>query len=284
MTEPAGLLHRYATVNGIRMHYVEQGEGPLVVLLHGFPEFWYSWRHQIPALATRFRVVAPDQRGYNLTEKPRGVEAYKTSTLADDVAALVRHLGAERAHVVGHDWGGGVAWTFAMQHPELLATLAVLNCPHPALMARGILRPRQLLRSWYIFFFQLPWLPEKLLSARGYRAALQPFREWPHRPGTFSRDDLRAYREAMAQPGALTAMINWYRALSRTRPPIQTPIIDAPTLVIWAEDDKALGVELTHGLERYVRDLTIRYVPETSHWVQQERPELVNQYLLEFLR
>src|SRR5438128_5376616 len=130
--------HRDIITNGIRMHYVERGEGPLVVLLHGFPEFWYSWRHQIPALAPRFRVVAPDQRGYNLTEKPHGVDAYRIDNLAADVAALIRHLGEERAVIVGHDWGGGVAWWFAMHHPELTRKLIVLNCPHPLAMERGL--------------------------------------------------------------------------------------------------------------------------------------------------
>src|SRR5947209_1748008 len=143
-TERPGLQHRYATINGIRMHYVEQGSGPLVVLLHGFPEFWYSWRHQIEGLSGRFRVVAPDQRGYNLTEKPHGIAAYAMENLTADIAALIRHLGEQQAVIVGHDWGGGVAWAFAMQYPELTRRLIVMNCPHPAAMAQGLRTFKQL--------------------------------------------------------------------------------------------------------------------------------------------
>jgi pimeloyl-ACP methyl ester carboxylesterase len=286
-TETHGLRHHYAIVNGIRMHYVEQGTGRLVVLLHGFPEFWYSWRKQIPALAAAgFRVVAPDQRGYNLTEKPRGVSSYDRGKLTADVAALICHLGESEAVIVGHDWGGGVAWAFAMDYPEMTRRLIVLNCPHPAAMVRGLRTARQLLRSWYIFFFQIPYLPEAGFRFRSYRAIDQAFRGGAIRKDTFSDDDIRAYKEAAAQPGALTAAINWYRAAFRgglrwTRP---MPDITAPTLVIWAEADRALGKELTYGMDRWVQNLTIKYVPKTSHWVQQEQPELVNRYILAFLR
>jgi pimeloyl-ACP methyl ester carboxylesterase len=284
--ETPGLTHHYATVNGIRMHWAEQGRGPLVVLLHGFPEFWYSWRHQMPALAAAgFRVVAPDQRGYNLTEKPRGIAAYGMDHLVADVAALIRELGEERAAIVGHDWGGGVAWSFAARHPEMARRLAVLNCPHPAAMQRALRRnPRQMLRSWYILFFQVPKLPELAFRAQNYRAIEQAFRGMALRPGTFSDEDIRAYKSAAAQPGALTAAINWYRAAAREFRRMQPlPAITVPALLIWATEDRALGVELTHGMARWVKNLTIRYIPRTSHWVQQERPEIVNRYLLEFL-
>ena len=286
-TETHGLRHQYAIVNGIRMHYVEQGTRPLVVPPHGFPKFWYSWRKQIPALAAAgFRVVAPDQRGYNLTDKPRGVSSYNMGKLTADVAALIRHLGESEADIVGHDWGGGVAWAFAMAYPAMTRRLIVLNCPHPAAMARGLRTARQLLRSWYIFYFQIPYLPEAGFRFGSYRAIDQAFRGWAIRKDTFSDDDIRAYKEAAAQPGALTAAINWYRAAFRgglrwTRP---MPDITAPTLVIWAEEDRALGKELTYRMDRWVQNLTIKYVPKTSHWVQQEQPGLVNSYLLEFLR
>lgn len=286
--EPAveGLRHQYAVVNGVRLHYVEAGRGPLVVLLHGFPEFWYSWRHQIDALAPYFHVVAPDQRGYNLSEKPHGVSAYKVETLVEDVAALIHHLGEEQAVIVGHDWGGGVAWSFAIAHPEMTRRLIVLNCPHPAAMARGLRTLKQLRRSWYMFFFQLPKLPEWSLRIRNYRAIESAFRGMVHRPGTFTDADIRAYKEAAAQPGALSSEINWYRALLRggVRQMKQSyPTIEAPTLLIWGEDDTALGKELTYGTERWAPHLTVRYIPNTSHWVQQEQPELVNRYMLEFL-
>ncbi len=285
--ETTGLTHHYGTVNSIRMHWVERGSGPLVVLLHGFPEFWYSWRHQLGALAQAgYRAVAPDQRGYNLTEKPRGVSAYSIDNLVEDVAALIRQLGEERAVIVGHDWGGGVAWMFAMRQPQMTRRLVVMNCPHPAALQQALRRnPRQMLRSWYILFFQLPKLPELAFRARNYRAIERALRGWALRPGSFSDEDIRAYKEAAAQPGALTAAINWYRAAAREfRRERPLPRIQAPTLLIWATEDRALGTELTRDMERWVSDLQIRYIPKTSHWVQQERPELVNRYLLEFLR
>jgi pimeloyl-ACP methyl ester carboxylesterase len=163
--ETAELKHAFVEVAaGVRLHYVEAGTGPLVVLLHGFPEFWFSWRHQLPALANAgFRVVAVDQRGYNLSDKPRGLDAYRTSVLAQDVARVIERLGVDRASVVGHDWGGGIAWTFAMGYPERLDRLAILNAPHPGTFVRHLGSPRQLRKSWYLFFFQLPWLPEVLL-------------------------------------------------------------------------------------------------------------------------
>ncbi|HLZ69057.1 MAG TPA: alpha/beta hydrolase [Dehalococcoidia bacterium] len=283
--EAPGLTHHYETVNGIRMHWAEQGRGPLVLLLHGFPEFWYSWRHQLPALAAAgFRAVAPDQRGYNLTEKPAGIGAYASEYLVEDVADLIRKLGEEQAVIVGHDWGGGVAWLFAMRHPELTRRLAVLNCPHPAAMQHALRRnPRQMLRSWYMLYFQIPKLPELGFRAGNYRSIERALRGWA-RPGTFSDDEIRAYKEAAAQPGALTAAINWYRAAAREfRRERPMPLIETPTLLIWATNDRALGVELTHGMERWVGDLRIRYIPRTSHWVQQEQPGLVNRYLREFL-
>jgi epoxide hydrolase 4 len=282
-----GLRHQYAMVNGVRLHYVEAGSGPLVLLLHGFPEFWYSWRHQIDALAPHFRVVAPDQRGYNLSEKPHGVGAYAIDTLVEDVAALIRHLGEEQAVIVGHDWGGGVAWSFALAHPEMTRRLIVMNCPHPAAMARGLRTFKQLRKSWYMFFFQIPKLPEFALRAGNYRAIERAFRGAVHRPGTFTDADIRAYKEAAAQPGALTSEINWYRSMLRgglRQATQQFPTISAPTLLIWGEDDQALGKELTYGTERWVSNLTVKYIPNTSHWVQQEQPEMVNGYLLDFLR
>lgn len=282
----AELRHEVAEVNDIRLHYVTQGEGELVLLLHGFPEFWYSWRHQIPVLAEHFRVVAPDLRGYNLSEKPPGVGSYQIERIVEDVVALVHHLGYERAIVVGHDWGGMIAWRLAIERPDLVRRLIVLNIPHPEAMRRGLRRPRQLLRSWYIFFFQLPWLPELALRARNYAAIERAFRGMAVRKEAFSDADIAAYQEAAARPGALTAAINWYRAAFRSEPfirPQPLPRVEAPTLMIWGENDAALGEELTYGTERWVRDFRVYYIPNCSHWVQQEQPELVNRLILEFL-
>jgi len=277
---PDDLRHRYAEVNGIRMHYVEAGSGATVVLLHGFPEFWYSWRHQIAALAPHYRVVAPDLRGYNETQ---GFGPYDTDTLQQDVLSLFDHLGEDQVHLVAHDWGAALAWLIAINHPGRLKTLTICNVPHPSLFQRGLRRPRQLLRSWYIFFFQIPWLPERLVAAGNYhRLARGIMRDC--RPGTFTREDIQAYLQAWRRQG-LGGGINWYRALLRSRKPLPDPVpqIPVPTLLVWGENDRALGKELTFGTEQYVRDLEIEYLPGTSHWVQQEEPARINELLLRHL-
>ena len=277
-------MERDVSVNGVRLHCVVEGEGPLVLLLHGFPETSHAWRKQIPELARRFRVVAPDLRGYGRSDKPSGVDAYRTPVLADDVAGLVRAFGVERAHIVGHDWGGAVAWAFAMLHPDAIDQLVVLNCPHPAVMARALRSNwRQIRRSWYIFAFQLPWLPERILARDGARAIKDALRRSAKRPETFTEADLELYARAFSTPGAATGAINLYRAAVRARIPARK--IAAPTLLIWGEDDSALGIELTRGMEAlFVRPPRIEYLPETSHWVMEERPDVVNRLLNEFLR
>ncbi len=281
MTATAGesWSHHQAIVNGIRLHWVEQGQGPLVLLLHGFPEFWYSWRHQIPVLAQRFRVVAPDLRGYNLSEKPQ--RGYDVETLTDDVSSLVRTLGEERASVVGHDWGGLLAWVFAIRFPDVIKKLVILNAPHPARFEEEVRRPRQFFRSTYALFFQLPGLPELLLGANRCWPLARLMQRSAVEKGAFSEADLERYREAMSRPGTLTAALNYYRAASLRRLP-RDQTVRTPTLIVWGEHDAALGKELTYGLERWVPDLTIRYL-DCGHWTQQERPEEVNRYLMEFL-
>ncbi len=284
---PVELEHRTVTTNGIRLHCVVAGRGPLVVLLHGFPEFWYSWRHQIPALAAAgFRVAAPDLRGYNDSDKPDGVEAYRMTELVEDVVGLVRALGEERAAIVGHDWGGALAYAFAMLHPEMTTRLAVLNCPHPDIFGRAITEGdmEQMKKSWYMFFFQLPLLPEALLAANDFKL-LKRFAYDHARRGTFSRRDLARYCEAFEKPGALTGAINWYRAMFR-RPQggRAYPKIAAPTLVIWGTADHFLGVHLLRGMTRhFAGPFRLVRLPGVSHWVQQEAPRRVNALLLRFL-
>jgi len=279
--------HHEAYVNGVRLHYVEQGQGPLVVLLHGFPEFWYSWRHQIPALAEAgYRVIAPDQRGYNTSEKPRGVRSYRIEHLVDDVAALIQHAGESQATVVGHDWGGAVAWAVPMLRPEVVDKLVVMNAPHPQALAREFRHLRQLLRSWYVFFFQLPWLPETAVRFRRYRMIERVLRNEPKRPGAFSDEDIAAYKQAIAQPGALTAAINYYRAAVR-RNPFDSSMqrqIDAPTLLIWGEADAYLGLSLTERLEQWAPNIRVERIPDASHWVQIDAAERVNELMIDFLR
>jgi epoxide hydrolase 4 len=280
--------HGEAVVNGVRLHYVEQGEGPLVVLLHGFPEFWYSWRHQIPTLAgAGFRAVAPDMRGYNLSEKPEGLHPYRVEALVDDVAGLIRHLGGDRATVVGHDWGGLVGWYAAIMRPEVLDRLVILNAPHPAAYRREFARSTQAIRSWYAGFFQLPVLPEAGIRAADFLLLEQVLRRDPVRPDAFSDEDVRRYKEALGRPGALTAAINYYRAAARDRDrlfALARSRIDTPTLLVWGEKDRYLVDSLTEGLDEWVSDLRVERIPQASHWIAADAPEQVNRLLLDFLR
>ena len=275
--------HEYIVSNGIKLHYVTQGEGSLMLMLHGFPEFWYSWRHQIPELAKDCKVVALDLRGYNESDKPPQQSAYVMSEFIKDVEGVIKGLGYDRCVLVGHDWGGAIAWNFAYAHPEMLERLIVLNIPHPAKFAEGMRIPQQLLRSSYVFFFQLPLLPELLLQASDYEAIANALTGMAVDKSTFSTADIEAYKNAAAKRGALTAMLNYYRnALSNFRQQ-DWSLLQVPTLMIWGEEDKALAKELTYGTEAYVRDFQIHYIPNCSHWVQQEQPELVNRYIREFL-
>ena len=278
--------HRHAIIGGLRLHYVEAGRGPLVLLLHGFPEFWYAWRYQIPALASAgFRVLAPDLRGYNESAKPQGIEAYRLACLASDVAGLTAYAGVGRAHVVGHDWGGIVAWWLAMHQPNVVDRLAILNAPHPAAFLRELRTPGQLLRSWYTFFFQLPALPELIFRAGNYVLLERMLRRQPLRPGAFTDEDIQRYKKALSQPGALTAALNYYRAAFRHRREDTQGIspVGAPTLLIWGERDRYLGVRLTEGLQGWVSNLRVERLPQASHWVQSDAPEQVNRLLIEFL-
>jgi pimeloyl-ACP methyl ester carboxylesterase len=280
--------HRYATVNGVRLHYVEYGKGPLILLLHGFPECWYAWRYQLPALAEAgYRVVAPDLRGYNLSDKPRGVHAYRMECFIGDVKGLIQTLGEDRAVVLGHDWGGVIAWQLAISEPQMVKKLIILNAPHPQRYLEALKTPGQLLRSWYVLFFQLPWLPELMIRSFGFAGLRQRLLNEPVHADAFDEVTVKVYQRALAQPGALTASLNYYRAGFRSlvrglRPNIQP--IEMPTLVIWGEQDRYLGADLLEGLEPWVKDLTVERFADASHWVQAEVPERVNERMLQFLR
>ncbi|MFN8545656.1 MAG: alpha/beta hydrolase [Candidatus Binatia bacterium] len=302
--------HRHIETNGIRLHCVVDGSGPLVVLLHGFPECWYSWRHQLAALAPRFRVVAPDLRGYGDSDKPAGVAAYDLQELRADVLGLIHALGEREAVIVGHDWGGGLAWSFAIEHPEATRRLVVMNCPHLAKFQEHLRAdPLQLLRSWYMFFFQIPWLPETLLGLGHAWAVGNAIRRSAVRKGAITEDDLGALRDAASRPGALRAAINYYRATFRSTDALaglpagvrrflfgdrpfpaarrhlaDWPKIAAPTLLIWGEQDIALRKALTYDMEPlFSGPFTLHYIPDCGHWVQQEAADEVNRVLLEFL-
>lgn len=270
----------YARVNGLRMHYAEAGSGPLVVLLHGFPETWYMWRNVIPVLSTRFHVVAPDMRGYNESDKPEGVGSYTLDKLSEDIVGLIKEMGEERAHIVGHDWGGVIAWHMGQHYPEVVEKLVVINAPHPATFQRELRRLHQLARSWYAFFFQLPLLPEAAV-----RATIRGLAGSAAVPGAFTEEALDVYENGVSQPGAATAMINYYRAAARQSFRIvgSYKVVDVPTLVIWGMKDTFLSPRLLDGLERWVRDVRIERVEESAHWVPEEKPERVTELLVEFL-
>jgi pimeloyl-ACP methyl ester carboxylesterase len=283
-------LVRHERVAGgdVALHVVRAGEGPAVVLLHGFPEFWYSWRHQIePLVAAGFSVGAPDLRGYNLSDRPSDVGAYRLDRLVEDVAAVIRSTGRPRAHVVGHDWGGVIAWALAASRPELVDKLVIMNAPHTRLYVETLRRNlRQVLRSWYVLFFRLPALPERALAAGNYAAIRRMLKRYPAERGAFSDADVERYVEAISRPGALRAGLNYYRANATGRGLRlgYSARTDAETLVIWGEKDPALVPELLDGLERVAPRVRVHRMPEVSHWVQSEAPDEVNRTLIEFLR
>ncbi|MFL6254200.1 MAG: alpha/beta fold hydrolase [Pyrinomonadaceae bacterium] len=285
------IRHGYAQVGDVRLHYAECGEGErLVLLLHGFPECWYSWRRQLPVLGRRFRVVAPDMRGYNLSDKPGRVEDYQMKRLVDDVTGLIRHFGAREAAVVGHDWGGAVAWAVAQYYPDYVWKLASLQTPPPAVWGRN-LTLKQLLRSWYMFFFQLPSIPEWLMR-RGDFARLGRMLRATSRPGTFNDKEIEVLKAALREPGAVTGGINYYRANLRAflgrgfgkqeiRPHERVRV---PTLFIYGERDFAILPETVAGVADYVdAPYTELRLGRSNHWVQQESPAEVNAALLTFL-
>ncbi|WP_122090465.1 alpha/beta fold hydrolase [Halalkalicoccus subterraneus] len=289
--------HEEEIVNGVRLHYVEAGEGPLVVLLHGFPDHWYGWRKQISALVEAgYRVVAPDMRGYNRSEKPPGVSAYRIDTLVEDVRALIDRCGTKRAHLVGHDWGGVVAWEVAARHPECIDRLVVMNAPHPGAYRRELrdLDSDQRRRSLYVLLFQLPLIPELLFRVGDQHLLEWLLREASTNPEAFDRKSLRRYKRACAGPGAMTAMLNYYRAAFRGTVRAAVPgwgdpgattsdgLVSRPTLVLWGTDDAALSSTLTEGLDEWVSDVAVERIDGAGHWIQLDAPERVNDSLVEF--
>ncbi len=282
---PDIVQHREITANGVRMHYVEGGEGPPVLLLHGFPEFWRGWRYQIPALVEAgYHVIAPDQRGYNLSEKPRGIRAYELDKLTGDVIGLMDAVGLEKVTLIGHDWGAIVAWWVAVQHPERLDGLINLHVPHPVVMRKHLMgNLAQIRKSWYVFFFQLPWLPEAMIRAGNWRAGVRTMQS-TSRPGTYSDDDMELYRQAWSQPGAMTGMINWYRAMRYSvGQKVSSPRVTVPTLLIWGAKDFALSREMAQPSIDLCTQGRLEMIEEATHWVQHEEPERVNKLMLDFL-
>ena len=281
----ADVRFRYIETNGVRLHVAEAGleDGPLVILLHGFPEFWYGWREQIPALAEAgYRVLAPDQRGYNISDKPEGMEAYRTEELVFDVVGLIDALGYQSAEaVIGHDWGGLVAWPLAAEYPGRVERLGIFNAPHPIVADRSLRKPAQLAKSSYVFFFQLPRIPEFVLSAGNWLGASQLLVRSSH-PGTFSEGELARYRQAWEHTGAIEAMVNWYRAAIRYRPHRAAQRVQIPTEIVWGAEDSVLGPRMARQSLDFCEIGSLTLLP-ASHWVQHEAPDLVNERLLSLL-
>ena len=280
------LEHNYIETNGIRLHVVQGGpkSGIPVILLHGFPETWRCWVRQLPTLADAgIRVIAPDQRGYNLSDKPKGIKSYHVEELVNDIVGLIDALGYEKVNLVGHDWGAIVAWMLAYKHPERLQRLGILNVPHPLVMRRFLTRDLdQIRRSWYVFFFQLPWLPEVGMQANDWRGAVLALRG-SGLIHTFTNEDIEKYKESWSQPGAMTSMINWYRAL---RYQIRLPKemrIRVPTLMLWGVKDFALTHRMARPSMDHCEQGNLIFFPEATHWVQRDAAAEVNHYLIDFL-
>ena len=272
--------------NGISLHTRQAGpeDGPLVVLLHGFPEFWDSWHRQIEPLADAgYRVVVPDQRGYNRSDKPDGVASYHIEELVADVVGLIDAAGRETAAVAGHDWGAAVAWWLALSHPDRIDSLTAVNVPHPTVMEETLRHSlSQLRKSWYMFAFQVPMLPETIATANNCRVLSRGLTN-SSRPGTFSATDLQRYREAWTQPGAVTSMINWYRAMGRYRPRPPREQVSVPTLVMWGQQDEFLEPAMAEESLTYCDDGRVVTYPSATHWVLHERPEETAEELLAHL-
>jgi pimeloyl-ACP methyl ester carboxylesterase len=284
----SGITVGKVAANGLTFEVAQAGEGDnLALCLHGFPELNFSWRYQMPLLAEMgYRVWAPNQRGYGASSRPVGVEQYSADRIVADAAALFDASGARKLTLVAHDWGGAIAWMFAINRVRPVERLVVMNLPHPICFAEALKHWPQRRRSWYMAAFQLPWLPEAALTAKDAAAIRHAFRGMAVDKSRFPDEVLDVYAAAAQRPGAATAMVNWYRAAARHRDRMALSNggrVEVPTLIVWGEEDTALGLETLNGTERFVPDLTIRRLPGVSHWVQQEAPEAVNAILAEWL-
>jgi epoxide hydrolase 4 len=285
----------YADVNGVRLHYVTAGHGKLIMFVHGFPEFWYEWKNQLAEFGKNYQAVAPDMRGYNLSSKPADVDQYQVKYLVEDLRALAEKLGHKKFILVAHDWGGAVAWAFAIAHPEYLEKLVIINAPHPGVFQRELREnPAQQKASSYMLMFRGPQA-EQILSANNYATLVQVVLGEGLKNGVFTEEDKKAYIEAWSQPGALTGGLNYYRA-AKVGPPagegdkgqsfasdFKSLQVNVPTLVIWGEKDAALLTGNLDGLDKFVPSLTIKRIPEGTHWVIHEKPALVNGYIRDFI-
>ncbi|CAI2349758.1 unnamed protein product [Caenorhabditis sp. 36 PRJEB53466] len=286
-----GWNSRYIKLKKVRLHYVQTGsdDKPLMLFIHGYPEFWYSWRFQLKEFADRYRCVAIDQRGYNLSDKPKLVENYSIDELTGDVRDVIEELGYEKAIVVAHDWGGLVAWEFAARFPEMVEKLICCNIPRPGAFAKRLSGSwSQFRKSWYIFFYQNEKIPELLCVADDMKMLEMCFRAKPmgiRNSQNFTDEDLEAWKYSFSMNGAsFKYPINYYRNIFTNLKPKRDPILEMPTLIIWGTGDGALDVEAAEESCKTLRNATFKTIPGASHWVQQDEPELVNSYITDFLR
>jgi pimeloyl-ACP methyl ester carboxylesterase len=292
------LKDKYVKVNGVKLHYVTAGKGPLILFLHGFPEFWYEWKNQLAEFGKDHQAVAPDMRGYNLSDKPTELDQYKIAVLVEDIRALGDHFSHNKKFVlVAHDWGGAVAWAFAIAHPDYLDKLVIINAPHPGVFAKLLASdPKQQAASQYMLMFRSD-KAEANLSNNNYAGLVGAVLGAGLKNGTFTEDDKQAYIKAWSQPGALTGGLNYYRA-NRVGPPSpdgkpstgnfavdpSALMVKVPTLVIWGEKDTALLTGNLDGLEQFVPQLTVKRIADGTHWVIHEKPAEVNGDIREFIR
>jgi pimeloyl-ACP methyl ester carboxylesterase len=276
----------YYDVNGVTLHALQEGQDnhEIIIFLHGFPEFSYAWHEQLPFFAGKgFNALAPDLRGYNLSSKPKGIKPYVVDNMVADIAALIRRLTSQKVTLVGHDWGGGVAWVLAMQHPELLKKLVILNMPHLQVMLNNLKHnPKQILKSWYAAFFQLPFIPEWICRIYNYHFLKNSLLKTAN-PRTFSRQDMQQYRNAWRQPYALTAMINWYRAFKQDAVKSYTKVT-VPTLLIWGKKDAALSAEMAQQSIAQCTNGKLVFLNDATHWLHHEKPNEINQLIWGFAK
>jgi epoxide hydrolase 4 len=292
------LKSQYAEVNGVRLHYVSAGRGKLIMFVHGFPEFWYEWEKQLIEFGREYQAVAPDMRGYNLSSKPADIENYHVNDIIDDLRALAEHLGHQKFIMVAHDWGGAIAWAAAMRHPEMMEKLVIINSPHPAVFARELLNnPDQQKASQYMLMLRSAEA-ERVLSENNFARLMDVLVQFGSK-WEMSEETRLKYIEAWSQPGALTGSLNYYRASPLYPPtskddealiggilnlPREILAVKVPTLVIWGEEDQALLTGNLSGLEEYIEDLTVKRIPDGTHWVIHEQPELVNTFIRDFIK
>lgn len=279
----------FIELDDVRLHIVSAGpeDGDLVILLHGFPEYWYSWRHQLPFLASLgFRVVAPDLRGFNKSSKPKGMQSYRSETVANDISQLIRKLGKPSAHIVGHDWGAAIAWMFAMRHQDQLDSLSILNLPHPLQMIEGFKDWNQIKKSWYIAFFQLPFLPERFLKYDNHWVLRWLMKNDTVRDNVFTQDDIEKFIEAFEGQNAWRSTIAYYRALryeNLWNIEHRMEVISKPTMILWGTQDRFLDHRFAEPPSRWVTNFQLHLNHDASHWLQQDRPDWVNEHLKHFL-